>query len=134
MGTNHFVTRTRTYHSRSGGGTRQLALSITFQPLAACPPSNLRSLCNKMNVILVGGLLIPLQELLQLCGVGYPCVLTLVQSWLFLPVWGAPFALRSLRVLIATSNGERKEKERESHGSGLFFTEVVFQESSVCPL
>eukprot|EP00752_Nemacystus_decipiens_P006953 g6240.t1 len=54
--------------------------------------------------IVVGGLLIPLQELLQLCGVGYPCVLTLVQSWFFLPVWGAPFALRSLRVLIATSN------------------------------
>eukprot|EP00903_Cladosiphon_okamuranus_P006938 g6752.t1 len=54
--------------------------------------------------IVVGGLLIPLQELLQLCGVGYPCALTLVQSWLFLPVWGAPFALRSLRVLIATSN------------------------------
>lgn len=55
----------------------------------------------------VGGLLIPLQELLQMSGVSYPCTMTLIQSWLFLPVWGAPFALRSLRVLIATSKGER---------------------------
>lgn len=51
--------------------------------------------------------MIPLQELLQMSGLSYPCTMTLVQSWLFLPVWGAPFALRSLRVLIATSKGER---------------------------
>eukprot|EP00904_Undaria_pinnatifida_P004480 jgi/Undpi1/14032/HiC_scaffold_9.g03683.m1 len=57
--------------------------------------------------IVVGGLLIPLQELLQLSGVSYPCRLTLVQSWLFLPVWGAPFALRSLRVLIASNKGRQ---------------------------
>lgn len=54
----------------------------------------------------VGGLLIPLQLLLQLNGVGYPCLLSLIQSWFFLPLWGAPFALRSLRVIIATNKGE----------------------------
>lgn len=58
--------------------------------------------------VIVGGLLIPLQELLRLSDVGYPCRLTLVQSWLFLPVWGAPFALRSLRVLLASDKGKKK--------------------------
>lgn len=72
--------------------------------------------------------MIPLQELLQLCGVGYPCVLTLVQSWLFLPVWGGPFALRSLRVLIATSNGERR-KSKASKAASL----VMLQEGLHVP-
>ncbi|CAM9730402.1 unnamed protein product [Ascophyllum nodosum] len=55
--------------------------------------------------IIVGGVLIPLQELLQLLGKDYPCQLTLVQSCFFLPVWGAPFALRSLRVIIVSNKG-----------------------------
>lgn len=58
--------------------------------------------------IVVGGLLIPLQLLLQLNGVGYPCLLSLIQSWFFLPLWGAPFALRSLRVIIATNKGRHE--------------------------